>query len=122
MARFVMELPILGVQVVKVENNVYAKVFVGEEPDNVTESITSIMTMPIRDECADEVLAATRGLQLGQMVRLHVETERGGKQSTKNVVLHIEPLSQGRATAPQHSLQGQPQGQSQTKPADPVKA
>lgn len=97
MARFVMELPILGVQVTKVDDKVYAKVFVGEEPDNVTETIASIMTMPIREECADEVFAATRGLQLGQMVRLQIETERGGKQSTKNVVLHIEPVQAQRA-------------------------
>ncbi|THG82153.1 hypothetical protein E5198_10325 [Pseudomonas sp. A-1] len=114
MARFTMELPILGVQVTKVDDKVYAKVFVGEEPDNQTETIASIMTMPIREECADEVFAATRALQLGQMVRLHVETERGGKQSTKNVVLHIEPV-QHRPVQPNQPGQV-------SKPAEPAKA
>lgn len=118
MARFTMELPILGVQVTNVEGKVYAKVFVGEDPDGKTETVASIMSMSIREECADEVFAATRNLQLGQMVRLHVETERGGKQSTKNVVLNIEPVHQMRSAAPQPSIQGQSQG----KPAEPVKS
>jgi hypothetical protein len=108
MARFVMEGPILGVQVTKVDDKVYAKIFIGEDPDNVTETVSSIMTMPIREECADEVFAATRGLQLGQMVKLHIETERGGKQSTKNVVLHVEPVTASRPQQPQQPQQAQP--------------
>lgn len=111
MARFKMELPILGVQMTNVEGKIYAKVFVGEEPDGQTEQISSIMTMPIREEYAAEVFAASAAFKLGQMVRLDIETERGGKQTTKNVVLHIE------AVEPQRSQVLQQPG----KPAEQLK-
>ncbi|MOA58176.1 hypothetical protein D3C78_1825180 [compost metagenome] len=55
------------------------------------------MTMPIREECAAEVFAASAAFTLGQMVRLDIETERGGKQTTKNVVLHIESIEPQRS-------------------------
>lgn len=92
MARFSMDLPILGVQRVNVESKIYAKVFVGEEPDGETEQIASIMSMNIRDEHVAEVFAATASMKLGQIVRIHVETARGGKQTVKNEVLFIEPI------------------------------
>jgi len=104
MARFKMELPILGVQMTNVEGKIYCKVFVGEEPDGKTEQISSVMTMPVREEYAAEVFAAAANFELGQMVRLDIETERGGKQSTKNVVLHIEAVTPQRAQGPQPTV------------------
>jgi len=80
-----------------VEGKIYAKVFVGEEPDGQSEQISSIMTMPIREEYAAEVFAASAAFTLGQMVRLDIETVRGGKQTTKNVVLHIEAIEPQRS-------------------------
>lgn len=103
MARFVMELPILGVQVTKVEEKVYAKVFVGEEPDGVSEQIVSVMSMPILAEYAQEVFAAASTLKLGQMVKLTIETARGGKQSVKNEVVHIEPVQRSQSSQPNPS-------------------
>ncbi len=110
MARFTVELPILGVQRTNVEGKIYAKVFVGEEPDGQTEQISSIMVMPIREDMADEVFASAQNLSLGQLVRLHVETARGRQQSVRNEVCHIEPV---RAAVQQP---GQP-----AKPADAPK-
>lgn len=103
MARFTVELPILGVQRTNVEGKIYAKVFVGEEPDGQTEQISSIMIMPIREEMADEVFASAQSLSLGQMVRLHVETARGGKQSVRNEVFHIEPVQRAGVQPGQQS-------------------
>ena len=94
MARFTVELPLIGVQVVPVEDKIYAKVFVGEQPDGVTERVTSVMVMPIKDGHAPEIFAAAEGMHLGQIVRLHVDTARGGKQSVRNEVFHIEPVVQ----------------------------
>lgn len=96
MARFKMEVPLLSVQMTNVEGKIYAKVFIGEEPDGQTEQISSITTMSIREEYAAEVFAASAAFKLGQMVRLDIETERGGKQTTKNVVLHIEAVEPQR--------------------------
>lgn len=106
MARFVMEARIISVQRTKIEDKIYAKVFVAEEPDGQTEQIASIMTMELSGQVADEVFAAAANLRMGQLVKLDIETERGGKQSTKNVVLHIAPIQQ---TA------------SANKPAEPAK-
>lgn len=114
MARFIAEFPVLGVQVVKVESKTYAKIFVGEEPDRVTEQVSAVMAMEIREDMADEVFAAASNFRLGQKVRLHIETQRGGKQSTKNVVLHVEAVEQqprqqqpGHASQPQSARPGE---------------
>ena len=106
MARFQMEARIISAQLTEVDGTIYAKVFVAEEADGKTEQVASIMTMSIREEVAREVFAACSGLRMGQPVKLDIETERGGKQSTKNVVLHIAPIQQ---TA------------SANKPAEPAK-
>lgn len=102
MARFQVEHPILAVQVTQVEQKTYAKIFVGEEPNrDAGERIASIMTYPVREEFAAEVFAASAEFKLGDMVRLHVETARGGKQSMRAEVFHIEPVNQGKqASAP----------------------
>lgn len=100
MARFQVEHPILAVQVTQVEQKTYAKIFVGEEPNrDAGERIASIMTYPVKEEFAAEVFAASADFKLGDMVRLHVETARGGKQMVRNEVFHIEPVNQGK-TAP----------------------
>lgn len=93
MARFTVELPIIGVQQTNVDGKVYAKVFVAEQPDGQTEQIASIMTMPIKEEFQAEVFAAAASFQLGETIRLHVDTARGGKQSVRNEVFHVEPLT-----------------------------
>ncbi|MFT0212903.1 hypothetical protein VQ643_09855 [Pseudomonas sp. F1_0610] len=93
MARLIMEAPILGVQVTKVDDKVYAKVFVGEEPDGITEAVSSIMAMPILEGHADEVFAASKDLELGELCRFHIETSRGGKQTVRNDVYKVEPVN-----------------------------
>lgn len=113
MARFQMEARILSVQLTEIDEKIYSKVFVAEDADGKTEQISSVMTMDIRAEVAHEVFAASAGLRFGQLVKLDVETERGGKQATKNVVLHISPADR---PAPQS------QPAPQVKPAEQPKA
>lgn len=101
MARFQVEHPILAVQVTQVEQKTYAKIFVGEEPDKEAgERIASIMTYPVKEEYAAEVFAASAEFKLGDLVRLHVETARGGKQSMRAEVFHIEPVNSVKPAAP----------------------
>lgn len=114
MARFVMETKIVSVQRIKIEDKVYPKIFVCEDADGESEAVTAVMTMGIRDEFVDEVFAAAVGLKLGDLVRLTVETERGSKQTTKNTVLHLEPV-QSRPVQPNQPGQV-------NKPAEPAKA
>ena len=102
MARFQVEHPIIAVQVTQVDKKTYAKVFVGEEPQKENgEAIAAVMNYPIREEHAAEVFAAVQGLKMGDLVRLHVETARGGKQSMRPEVFHLEPVNQVKPTQQQ---------------------
>lgn len=110
MARMTMEAPILGTQFIEVNGVAYGKVFIGEEPDGKTEHIASVQQMSIKAEVAREVFESGQQFKLGEVVKLTIETDRGGKQTVKNEVIHIE------AIAPQRAHQPQQQAQKPTQP------
>ncbi|PWU29118.1 hypothetical protein DK254_13210 [Pseudomonas sp. RW407] len=112
MARMTMEAPILGTQYIEVNGVSYGKVFIGEEPDGKSEHIASVQQMNIKSEVAREVFESGQQFKLGQVVRFTIETDRGGKQSVKNEVVHIAALEQ-----PQRQASSAPQ----QKPAEPAK-
>lgn len=94
MARSVMEVTFLGTQKSEVEGTKFVKVFYGDEPDGKTEHGLAIIGMSAAEEVADEVFAAGALFKPMDLVRITFEIARGGQNKGKNLVLHMEPLSQ----------------------------
>lgn len=112
MARSTMEVAFLGTQVTQVENDKYAKVFYGDEPDGKTEHGLSIIGMAIADDAADEVFAAGAQFAPLELVRITFDVARGGQNKGKNLALHIEAVN------PKPQNKSAPQApQQQPKPA-----
>lgn len=111
MARMTMEAPILGTQYIEVNGVAYGKVFIGEEPDGKTEHIASVQQMNIKSEVAREVFESGQQFKLGQVVQFTIETDRGGKQSVKNEVIHIAAVGAQRTQQPQTQQASKPAGE-----------
>lgn len=111
MAKMTMEARILGAQYITVEEKVYAKVFIGDEPDGVTEHICSVQVMNIKEGVEREVFEACANFKIGQMCRFSIETDRGGKQAVKNQVTHVEAIPERPAATAQPTAQAKPEPQ-----------